>query len=251
MGVRPQPPFPLSSGFVPEGGPWRRPIAVKFPLSDGPKGPYTVEMRTSSSDCHLTDAARLLESGRFAEARAEALAQLEGGAARPLVEAELHEVAGLASSQLGDMKAASLHLEQCAGILERELGADHPDLANILGTLARAYDRLGRYAEAEPLLLRALSLREKALGAQHPRVATYLREIAGLFLERGRHVEAEALCLRALAIQERVLGPENPRIGPILDDLAGICEASGRASEAERFRARSRSLGVRRHGAGE
>ena len=40
-----------------------------------------------------------------------------------------------------------------------------------LNTLALLYANQGRYAEAEPLLRRALAINEKALGSEHPSLA--------------------------------------------------------------------------------
>ena len=47
---------------------------------------------------------------------------------------------------------------------EKALGAQHPDVAKGLANLAVLYDTQGRYAEAEPLLKRALAIRKKSLG---------------------------------------------------------------------------------------
>ena len=69
---------------------------------------------------------------------------------------------------------------------------------------------LGQYAEAEPLLQRALQIREKALGPEHPDVATSLNNLAVLYRAQGRYAEAEPLYQRALKIREKALGPEHP-----------------------------------------
>ena len=41
-------------------------------------------------------------------------------------------------------------------------------MANGLNILAVLYQAQGRYAEAEPLLKRALAIKEKSLGLEHP-----------------------------------------------------------------------------------
>src|SRR5262245_45216642 len=53
-------------------------------------------------------------------------------------------------------------------LLEKQLGPDHPDVAQLLNNLAELYRNQGRYADAEPLYRRALAIREKALGRDHP-----------------------------------------------------------------------------------
>ena len=53
-------------------------------------------------------------------------------------------------------------------IREKQLGADHPDVAHSLNNLAGLYQAMGRYAEAEPLYKRSLEIREKQLGPTTP-----------------------------------------------------------------------------------
>ncbi len=65
------------------------------------------------------------------------------------------------------------------------------------------YKTQGRYAEAEPLLKRALAIREKTLGPEHPRVATTLENYAALLRKTGRTTEAAKLEARAKAIRAK------------------------------------------------
>ncbi len=53
-------------------------------------------------------------------------------------------------------------------INEKQLGADHPNVAQSLNNLAALYREMGRYAEAEPLYRRSLEIKEKKLGATTP-----------------------------------------------------------------------------------
>ena len=61
----------------------------------------------------------------------------------------------------------------------------------------------GRYAEAEPLLQRALAIREKALGPDHPDVAEVLEHLAKLYDQTGRSEEAKKLSERARQIRAK------------------------------------------------
>ncbi|MEA5599318.1 tetratricopeptide repeat protein, partial [Rivularia sp. UHCC 0363] len=64
------------------------------------------------------------------------------------------------------------------------------DLANGLNNLAELYRAQGRYSEAEPLYLDALTIRRSQLGAEHPSTATSLNNLAGLYKSQGRYAEA-------------------------------------------------------------
>jgi tetratricopeptide (TPR) repeat protein len=57
-------------------------------------------------------------------------------------------------------------------IQERILGEEHPDTATSLNNLATLYQDQGKYAEAEPLLVRALAICERVLGKAHPLTQT-------------------------------------------------------------------------------
>jgi tetratricopeptide (TPR) repeat protein len=87
--------------------------------------------------------------------------------------------------------------------MEKALGPEHPDVANGLHNLAALYVTQGQYAEAEPLLQRALAIREKALGPEHPDVANSLEYYAVLLRKTARDEEAERLEKRALAIRAK------------------------------------------------
>jgi tetratricopeptide (TPR) repeat protein len=76
-------------------------------------------------------------------------------------------------------------------------------VGSALNTLAAAYLKQGRYAEAEPLVQRALAIAEKARGADHPDIATSLNNLVTVYQSEGRYAEAEPLLKRALAIWER------------------------------------------------
>src|SRR2546425_452013 len=55
-----------------------------------------------------------------------------------------------------------------------QFGPEDPRVARTLNNLALLYDAQHRYAEAEPLLQRALAIQAKALGPAHPDVALSL-----------------------------------------------------------------------------
>ncbi len=76
-------------------------------------------------------------------------------------------------------------------------------MAMSLNSLARLYGDQGKYAEAEPLVKRALAIQEKALGPQHPNVAQGLENYAALLRKTGRTAEADKMEARAKAIRDK------------------------------------------------
>jgi hypothetical protein len=85
--------------------------------------------------------------------------------------------------------ASVLENSECArasSIQEHALGPNHPDLSYTVSNLGIEYWRMGRYAEAEPLLKRDLALTERARGANSPSVAQTLVNLAVLYEELAR-----------------------------------------------------------------
>ncbi len=109
----------------------------------------------------------------------------------------------------------------------------HPGTARSLNSLALLYKAKGDYAQAEPLLKRALAIAEKALGPEHPGTATSLNNLAELCREKGDYAQAEPLYRRALAIKEKVLGPEHPGTATGLHNLAVFYQDKGDYAQAE------------------
>jgi tetratricopeptide (TPR) repeat protein len=89
---------------------------------------------------------------------------------------------------------------QSLSIREKSLGAEHPEVATSLNSLAVLYYLQGRYAQAEPLFRRAIAIQEKGPGAEHPRVAQTLMNYAALLRKTKRKAEATNLLTQANAI---------------------------------------------------
>jgi len=113
--------------------------------------------------------------------------------------------------------------------LERE-STDGAYLAN---WAAGPLQHLGKFAEAEPLLRRALAIDEHSYGPDHPNVATALNNLAELLEATNRLAEAEPLLRRALAIWENSLGANHPNVASARNNLAGPLYAANRLAEAE------------------
>ncbi len=160
----------------------------------------------------------------------------------------LNDLASLYNENGNYSEAEPLYLRSLE-IVERKLGADHPNVAIILNNLAGLYESQGRYSEAEPLYLRSLEIREKQLGADHPDVAISLNNLALLYKLQGRYSEAEPLYLRSLEISEKQLGADHPNVAAILSGLALLYKSQGRYSEAEPLFVRSLEIVERKLGA--
>jgi tetratricopeptide (TPR) repeat protein len=110
---------------------------------------------------------------------------------------------------LGRDEEAEALLRHALPILERELGADHPEVAGAWNNLGSALTDLDAAAEA---YRRALEAKERTLGPDHPSLAITLNNLAVNARRRGATDEAEALYRRALAILEGRVEPDHPNL---------------------------------------
>ncbi len=129
-----------------------------------------------------------------------------------------------------DLRDLSLQFEGILGQLQIPISRH---LVIALTRIARLYQEQGRYAEAEPLYVRALAIAKKQLGSNHSDIAASMNNLAGLYKDIGRYQEAELLYVEALAITEEELSTNHPNTSTSLNNLAGLYKDIGRYQEAE------------------
>lgn len=125
-----------------------------------------------------------------------------------------------------------LHVLTCAAWIEQEQ-INSLQAANVLNWAGHyLYSRV-RYAEAEPLLVRALTISEQQLGETHPGTAIILHLLAIVYNAQDKDAEAEPLLVRSLTISERLLGAKHPGTGIVLHHLALLFGIQGKFAEAK------------------
>ncbi len=160
----------------------------------------------------------------------------------------------LLSRYRGKLKEAELLSTRALSISEQlfrkanpSTGASLHNLANLyiaasLHNLANLYRDQGKYAEAEPLLTRALSIHEQLLGDMHHSTATSLNHLATLYRDLGKYTEAESLYKRALSIREQLFGDMHLHTVESLNGLALLSRYQGKLKEAELLSTRALSI---------
>ncbi len=133
------------------------------------------------------------------------------------------------------------HAQSARGWIESE-DLRIPEAARLLNQAGLYLLHRARYAEAEPLFLKALAIREQVLDPDHPATALSLNNLAWLLLAQGRFGEAEPLARQALAIYEASLGRDHPSTAKSLHNLAWLLRAQGRFGEAEPLHRRALAI---------
>ena len=107
----------------------------------------------------------------------------------------INEAAAL--QQLRDPSGAAEAATRAIPALEKELGADHPNMGTAWTILGRARVGLHQHAEAREAFLHALAVKEAALGSDHPDLATTIWGVAAAAYNLGDYDRAEVHMKRA------------------------------------------------------
>lgn len=112
------------------------------------------------------------------------------------------------------------------------LGSPDPT-TTLMNQVALLLQTKALYAEAEPIIRRALAIDEEKLGPDHPMVSVRVNNLAQLLHDTNRIGEAEKLMRRALSSSEKNFGPDDPRVAGALNNLSVLLQATDRHAEAE------------------
>jgi serine/threonine-protein kinase len=117
--------------------------------------------------------------------------------------------------------------------VQQELGAQPLVQAQMLNTIGRVYDQMGRPQDAEPLLRQALLLRQSHLSTGHADVASSLDQLSWVLHNTGQYEEAESLSRQALATRQEIYPEGHRHVAESMRVLAFILQAQSRLEEAE------------------
>ena len=131
-------------------------------------------------------------------------------------------------------EAAQLY-QSAISAAEKRYGAKHPRIVHSLNPLAELYVKLGRLAEAELLLKRALAIREETseLAELQLQTAVAFESSAKVNRQQGRRAEADLDDKKAQEARANARNTENGFTALSLDKLAEFYVAQGRYGEAE------------------
>jgi tetratricopeptide (TPR) repeat protein len=138
-------------------------------------------------------------------------------------------------------QAATLYERELA-IREMRLGADHPDTARSISSLAAILHDRGDLDHARTLHERALAIRVSQLGPNHPATARSIDLLGNVLHAQGNLDAARALHERAIAICETHLKPDHPDTAISISNLAGVLNDQGDLDRARALFERALSI---------
>ena len=129
--------------------------------------------------------------------------------------------------KIADYQGAKAAFERALEIFEKQLGADHPNIAIVVNNLGIVLQDLGDLPGARTAFERALKIDEAAYGPDHPNVAIRLNNLGVVLKDLGDLPGARAACERALKIGEATYGPNHPQVAIYVNNLGRVLETLG------------------------
>ena len=122
----------------------------------------------------------------------------------------LNHQLGFALKHVAQHDEALEYYQKALAIRLKQLGPDHPDVANSYNNIGMVYDAKGEYDQALEYCQKSLATMLKQLGPDHPSVATSYNNIAFVYKAKKDLPKAKEYWGKAYAILLKKLGPNHP-----------------------------------------
>ncbi|PRQ04629.1 Serine/threonine-protein kinase PknB [Enhygromyxa salina] len=161
---------------------------------------------------------------------------------------QLHSVLGVIHGRNQDNQKAIEIFTEVLEATERRVGPTHPEVAESLLHLGRAYAQSGDLTRAIELKTRGLKIFEDAFGSAHPDVARYVTSLAGDYESAGDYPRALAMHEQALTVFEANLGPVHPAVASTLSSIGATLRKMGKYARAIEVTERALEIGTEVYG---
>lgn len=185
----------------------------------------TNDFKPNDVDDARAEARRLLD-----EARAVLEAKVDGP---HRTKASIYFVLGWIDILTKKLPSAAKLLGSALEMRRTLLGAEHPDVAQVLEAQGRLAHVHGDLDDAERLCQTALSMKQRLLGSRHQSIANVLRKLASIALSRRHYDDAVELYGRARDIVIRAYGKSHPLNGIFGYGIASALRDSGNIVRAK------------------
>jgi len=152
------------------------------------------------------------------------------------------------SEARGNSVTARELLDKASQEIDSGLANDPDAQAQMLEVVGEVYRTLGLYAQAEPLLGRAVDIRQRVFGPNDPVTLDAMSSLALLLHRQGREAEAEKLQREILQTERQVLGPHDPKTVASMYQLSQILGERGQSADAEKLQREVLALEQQIHG---
>jgi tetratricopeptide (TPR) repeat protein len=146
----------------------------------------------------------------------------------------LRELSYIVNDQGRDLEALNL-TKTIFDAETRKLGPEDPRTVHTMQDLGVEYLAVHQYAQAEPLLTKALEIQSRRLGYDNLLTLYTIESLAALYLEQAKYADADRLLAKALASSRHLYGADHPHTQRELFGLVRVLFGEGKYSEAEKL----------------
>lgn len=132
----------------------------------------------------------------------------------------------------GRFGEAEVLLRRGLAAYRQSLG-EHPEMTELIDSLADLAQRRGDYVAAERYMCEGMDIVCRSQGEMHPDVSEYLLQLADVILKQARPDEAVAMTAEVIPICEAAFGPEHEYTIRAMRRRAEVIIEAQRAGEAE------------------
>jgi len=161
--------------------------------------------------------------------------------------AKAEELLALRAKAQGPKHFETVDAEWLLKVLKRAASMPHEDRvayqsANTMNAQGDTLVAQGKYAQAQPLLEKALETFRRLITDDHPQTARTYDRLATILKAQGKYAQAQPLLKKAVEINRRLLTNDHPDTAASYNNLAPPCGSRGstaRPSRCSRRRWRS------------
>jgi tetratricopeptide (TPR) repeat protein len=147
----------------------------------------------------------------------------------------LNHQLGFALKHVAQHDEALEYYQKALAIRLKQLGPDHPDVANSYNNIGEIHRAKAEYDKALEYYQKSLAIVLKQLGADHPYVATSYNNIGLVHKAKAEYDKALEYYQKSLAIMLKQLGPDHPSVATSYNNIAFVYKAKKDLPKAKEY----------------
>ena len=142
-----------------------------------------------------------------------------------------HQLGNIKNNQ-GEYSESVSFYEKAPDIQQKNLPANHPELATSYGNIGSVYNDMGEYSRALSFYEKALNIQQENFPENHPELATSYGNIGSVYNDMGEYSKALSFYEKALDIQQNNLPANHPSLATSYSNIGLVYKDMGEYTKA-------------------